>query len=62
MMRARTKKKLKEELENLDMPGIPISETVSIDPEGFAQAGCEDCEERVFTLDGKEVTHGGTAE
>ena len=29
---------------------------VNTDLQGFLEAGSEDCEERMFTLDGKEIT------
>ena len=61
-METKTWEKFKSEIENLNIVEGSISQTVVIDLPGYEQAGFEDCEEQFFTLDGKEVTNGSTAE
>ncbi len=38
-----------------------LIDEVNCDLDGFIDAGAEDCEERFYTLDGKEITDGSDA-
>ena len=56
------KRKSKYSLQNLTAQMLEIGDQMSTDPEEFEQAGQEDCEEQIYTADGRPILNDSTSE